>query len=170
MRAGTVFTTHTPVPAGIDRFPRELVAEHLDGDRRPARSSGSSRSAPRRTRTMFNMAHMGLRLGGRANGVSLLHGEVSREMFAGLWPGFDANEVPISSVTNGVHAPSWMSREILEIAEREVGIDVMELGGDWTGLDRVGDAELWSSPPRAARAAGRRDPAPDQGLGPAARA
>ena len=60
---------------------------------------------------MFNMAHMGLRLGQRANGVSVLHGEVSRGMFAGLWPGFDEDEVPISSITNGVHAPTWMSRE-----------------------------------------------------------
>ena len=63
---------------------------------------------------MFNMAHMGLRLGQRANGVSVLHGEVSREMFADLWPGFDVDEVPITSVTNGVHAPTWMARDILE--------------------------------------------------------
>src|SRR5581483_4644967 len=78
--------------------------------------------------TIFNMAHMGLRLGQRANGVSLLHGEVSREMFAELWPGFDVSEVPISSVTNGVHAPSWMAREILDIAEREVGLEALQEG------------------------------------------
>ena len=62
------------------------------------------------------MACMGLRLAQRANGVSKLHGAVSREMFAGLWPGFDADEVPIGSVTNGVHAPTWVSREVMELA------------------------------------------------------
>jgi starch phosphorylase len=142
VRAGTVFTTHTPVPAGIDRFSREQVSEHLGaaGGLPVEQVLGlGAEDDP----DMFNMAHMGLRLGGRANGVSLLHGAVSREMFAELWPGFDANEVPITSVTNGVHGASWMSREILEIAEREVGIDVMENGGDWNGLDRVRDGELW---------------------------
>ena len=62
------------------------------------------------------MAVMGLRLAQRANGVSLLHGEVSREMFAGLWPGFDTAEVPIGSITNGVHAPTWVAREVLDLA------------------------------------------------------
>ena len=63
----------------------------------------------------FNMAHMGLRLGQRANGVSQLHGQVSRDMFGDLWPGFDADEVPISSITNGVHAPTWIARELVEM-------------------------------------------------------
>jgi starch phosphorylase len=89
------------------------------------------------------MAHMGLRLGQRANGVSVLHGVVSREMFADLWPGFDPSEVPIGSITNGVHAPTWMAREILEIAEREVGADQIAAGGGWEAIDRVSDLELW---------------------------
>jgi glycogen phosphorylase len=144
VRAGTVFTTHTPVPAGIDRFPRELVAEHLSGLLDVPVGRILALGAEEEDPDVFNMAHMGLRLGGRANGVSLLHGAVSREMFADLWPGFDPNEVPISSITNGVHGPSWMSREIYEIAEREVGIDVMEVGGDWSGLNRVSDADIWS--------------------------
>ena len=112
VRAGTVFTTHTPVPAGIDRFPRDADRAVLRRRRRRARaspSSGSSRSAPRTTQggdpRVFNMAVMGLRLAQRANGVSQLHGEVSRGMFDGLWPGFDDAEVPIGSITNGVHAP-----------------------------------------------------------------
>ena len=109
--------------------------------------------------TIFNMAHMGLRLGQRANGVSLLHGEVSREMFADLWPGFDRAEVPITSVTNGVHAPTWMARDILDIAEREVGLDVMADGGGWEAIDQVSDTELWRRAQRPAGAAGRRDPA-----------
>jgi starch phosphorylase len=143
VRAGTVFTTHTPVPAGIDRFPRELVAQHLDAIPGVVTEKVMGLGAEEDPE-MFNMAHMGLRLGGRANGVSLLHGQVSREMFAELWPGFDSSEVPITSVTNGVHGPSWMSREILEIAEREVGVEVMELGGAWSALDRVNDADLWT--------------------------
>jgi starch phosphorylase len=142
VRAGTVFTTHTPVPAGIDRFPRELVAAHLISvpgvpiERILALGAEDDAS-------IFNMAHMGLRLGQRANGVSLLHGAVSREMFAQLWPGFDTSEVPIGSVTNGVHAPTWMSRDILDIAEREVGPAVLDEGTDWGALDNVRDRELW---------------------------
>ena len=142
VRAGTVFTTHTPVPAGIDRFSREQVADHL-ANLLPVPVESILALGAEEDRDVFNMAHMGLRLGGRANGVSLLHGAVSREMFADLWPGFDPNEVPIGSITNGVHGASWMSREIMEIAEREVGAETMELGGEWSGLNRIGDAELW---------------------------
>jgi starch phosphorylase len=141
VRAGTVFTTHTPVPAGIDRFSRDAVALHLGGMGVPVERilELGAESDP----AIFNMAHMGLRLGQRANGVSRLHGEVSREMFASLWPGFDAAEVPITSITNGVHGPTWMSRDILDIAEREVGSDVLVEGDGWDAMDKVGDGELW---------------------------
>ena len=71
--------------------------------------------------TKFNMAHMGLRLAQRANGVSLLHGRVSREMFNELWPGFDAGEVPIGSITNGVHAPTWAAPQWLELGRELLG-------------------------------------------------
>ena len=64
------------------------------------------------------MAVMGFRLSQRANGVSLLHGEVSRGMFNGLWPAFDEAEVPITSITNGVHAPTWVGREVFELANK----------------------------------------------------
>ncbi|HJQ41620.1 MAG TPA: alpha-glucan family phosphorylase [Jatrophihabitantaceae bacterium] len=142
VRAGTVFTTHTPVPAGIDRFPRELVASALASmpgvPVERVLELGSEQDP-----TIFNMAHMGLRLGQRANGVSLLHGSVSREMFADLWPGFDPSDVPIGSVTNGVHAPTWMAREIYEIAEREVGSAKIAAGAGWDAVDKVRDPELW---------------------------
>jgi glycogen phosphorylase len=118
VRAGTVFTTHTPVPAGIDRFPVDLMRHHFAGSAEEAALlpgvdvgrvlSLGAEDAP----SMFNMAHMGLRLAQRANGVSQLHGAVSREMFRGLWPQFDVEEVPICSVTNGVHGPTWAAREI----------------------------------------------------------
>ncbi|HZB51534.1 MAG TPA: alpha-glucan family phosphorylase, partial [Mycobacteriales bacterium] len=117
VRAGTVFTTHTPVPAGIDRFNRDLVRSYytlpewaaLPVDR--VLELGSETDP-----NVFNMAHMGLRLAQRANGVSKLHGEVSRGMFNGLWPAFDEAEVPIGSITNGVHAPTWVAREVIELA------------------------------------------------------
>jgi len=122
VRAGTVFTTHTPVPAGIDRFPRSLIEAQfatfgagIPVDRLLALGAEEDPAK-------FNMAHMGLRLSGRANGVSRLHGQVSRGMFASLWPGFDNDEVPISSITNGVHDPTWVAREIRELGEP----------GEWT--------------------------------------
>ena len=125
VRAATVFTTHTPVPAGIDRFPLDLVAQYFGGDNAvegvPVDSVlalGAERY-PGGDPTVFNMAVMGLRLGGRANGVSLLHGDVSRSMFAPLWPGFDRSEVPITSVTNGVHAPTWVDRRLSDLAARD---------------------------------------------------
>jgi starch phosphorylase len=143
VRAGTIFTTHTPVPAGIDRFPRALVAAHLAGI--PGVPLERILDLGREEDpNIFNMAYMGFRLGQRANGVSRLHGEVSREMFSSLWPRFDASEVPITSITNGVHAPTWMSREVLSIAERELGPEAIADGSPWTAIDRVSDSELWS--------------------------
>ncbi|MBB1254601.1 alpha-glucan family phosphorylase [Streptomyces sp. OF3] len=118
VRAGTVFTTHTPVPAGIDRFERELVQRHFgdDGelpgvDAARVLELGMEKPAAGEP-PLFNMAVMGMRLAQRANGVSTLHGEVSRQMFAALWPGFDPADVPIESITNGVHAPTWTAPEI----------------------------------------------------------
>jgi starch phosphorylase len=142
VRAGTVFTTHTPVPAGIDRFDRDLVRTYLGQvpgvpvDRILALGAEDDP-------TKFNMAHMGLRLGQRANGVAQLHGQVSRSMFNDLWPGFDAQEVPITSVTNGVHAPTWMAREFLDLAERTAGSDDLASGEGWDAIDQISDAELW---------------------------
>jgi starch phosphorylase len=123
-RAGTIFTTHTPVPAGIDRFPRELVEQHFgltNPDYAQLPQFPQSRILAFGAEDdpgIFNMAHMGLRLAQRANGVSLLHGQVSREMFRELWPGFDAAEVPIGSITNGVHAPTWVTRPMRGLAEQ----------------------------------------------------
>jgi len=122
-RASTVFTTHTPVPAGIDRFSRELVEQYFG---RTGPVSGvplekilglGAEDYSGGDPTVFNMAVMGFRLAQRANGVSQLHGHVSREMFHGLWPAFDEAEVPITSITNGVHAPTWVGREVFGLAE-----------------------------------------------------
>ncbi len=150
-RAGTVFTTHTPVPAGIDRFPRELIEMQFGGDNASAGLAVNDILAlgaedyEGGDPTVFNMAVMGFRLAGRANGVSQLHGHVSREMFSGLWPGFDEDDVPISSITNGVHAPTWVAREVFELAEREGILDSVEASPHWDGVDRVPSAAIWET-------------------------
>jgi glycogen phosphorylase len=147
VRSGTVFTTHTPVPAGIDRFPVDLIAAQFGGQ-------NASPGVPverivelgaEADPTKFNMAHMGLRLAQRANGVSKLHGVVSREMFGSLWPGFDSSEVPITTVTNGVHAPTWVAREVMELAEQEVGSALVEAGTNWDAISKVPDDAVWST-------------------------
>ena len=149
VRAGTVFTTHTPVPAGIDRFSRDAVAAAFDT------WSGATPGVPVERvlelgrepadgdPSVFNMACMGLRLAQRANGVSELHGHVSREMFSGVWPGFDAAETPITSITNGVHAPTWVAPEVFALGRgdgAEPGAGETE---HWGGLEQVSDVELW---------------------------
>lgn len=147
-RAGTIFTTHTPVPAGIDRFPRDMVAAEfanfapLPLDRILQLGSEDYEGGdPGR----FNMAVMGFRLGQRANGVSELHGEVSRKMFQGLWPAFDTSEVPITSVTNGVHHRTWIHPELLELLESETSDSGTVIDGyDWAALDQVDDSVLWA--------------------------
>ncbi|MEW2356178.1 alpha-glucan family phosphorylase [Spirillospora sp. NPDC029432] len=146
-RAGTVFTTHTPVPAGIDRFPRELIQRYFGGVNEESGVPAErilelgAETYPDGDRTVFNMAVMGMRLAQRVNGVSELHGEVSREMFGGLWGGFDTSEVPIGSITNGVHAGTWVAREVLDLAAREVP-SVIE-GRGWDGVRRVPEREIW---------------------------
>ncbi|XVS63368.1 alpha-glucan family phosphorylase [Actinosynnema sp. CA-299493] len=140
VRAGTVFTTHTPVPAGIDRFPVDLV-QHYFGAETLLPGVNTQRLLALGAEDnpgLFNMAHMGLRLAQRANGVSKLHGTVSRDMFRGLWPGFDASEVPIGSVTNGVHGPTWAATEM----SRLVG-DTEESGVGPHGFEPVTDQRLW---------------------------
>ena len=127
VRAATVFTTHTPVPAGIDRFDAAKINLFFGGPT-PSPACPVERLLALGAEDyeggqpgIFNMAVMGLRLAQRANGVSQLHGVVSREMFDGLWPGFDDVEVPISSITNGVHAPTWVDRAVYDVARKHLG-------------------------------------------------
>jgi starch phosphorylase len=149
VRSGTVFTTHTPVPAGIDRFPRELIQWFFGGDNADAGMPVErildlgAESFDGGDPDVFNMAVMGLRLSQRANGVSKLHGAVSRGMFAGLWPGFDADEVLITSITNGVHAPTWVAREVRDLAAREIGAELVEEGRGWDAIGRIPDEAIW---------------------------
>jgi len=149
-RAGTVFTTHTPVPAGIDRFPRDLIEQYFSKEAAdPALPvervlALGAETYPGGDPQVFNMAVMGMRLAQRVNGVSKLHGAVSREMFAGLWPGFEEAEIPIGSITNGVHPATWVADEMLELADPGAG--TLSEGGNWD-WDRVADLpapRIWS--------------------------
>ena len=152
VRSSTVFTTHTPVPAGIDRFPLEMVQRYIGGT---AGADGDSTLLPgvptgriialgaEDDPAKFNMAHMGLRLAQRANGVSLLHGRVSRAMFNGLWPGFDPDEVPIGSITNGVHARTWAAPQWLQLGRELAGSDSFGDPGVWLRLQQVDSGHLW---------------------------
>ncbi|MDW4572249.1 alpha-glucan family phosphorylase [Microbacterium sp. M3] len=147
VRAGTVFTTHTPVPAGIDRFPRDLIADYLASGLFQGLDAGRAIALGLETwdggdQGVFNMAVLGLHLGQHANGVSVLHGEVSRGMFGMLWPGVDTDEVPITSITNGVHAPTWVHPALKSVSERAWG-DAHTDTHDWTDRGAVSDAELW---------------------------
>ena len=162
VRAGGVFTTHTPVPAGIDRFTVELMQKYFTqfagecgctfeelmavGQAPPVITSTEPIVDP-----SFNMAVMGLRLAGRANGVAQLHGEVSRAMFADLWPERPVTDVPIGAITNGVHAPTWVGAHIADLLARSVGPHWAEAdAAAWTKVDQLDDRDVW-----AARAQGR---------------
>jgi starch phosphorylase len=156
VRAGGVFTTHTPVPAGIDRFERSVMERYFGTFATQCGTTfdtlmalGHRADEPDDTR--FNMAVMGLRLGGRSNGVAQLHGAVSREMFGGLWPDIPVDEVPIGAITNGVHAHTWVSDEVDSILSRSVG-GVWDGADDaaWKGIESVPATEIW-----AARKTGR---------------
>jgi starch phosphorylase len=141
------------VPAGIDRFARDLVAQHFGGDNAcPGVPVGDvlalgAEDYEGGDPSVFNMAVMGFRLAQRANGVSELHGHVAREMFARLWPGFDEPEVPIGHITNGVHAPTWVAPEVFQLARREIGEGLVENPTDisrWEAIQQVSDGDIWA--------------------------
>ncbi len=147
-RASTVFTTHTPVPAGIDRFEIAQISHFFQAGLAPdvpvdrILELGRENYADGNP-SVFNMAVMGLRLAQRANGVAKLHGEVSRGMFSALWPGFDHSEVPITSVTNGVHVPTWVDSRISQLARDQFGSEA-EANGRWDLAYNVSDADVWA--------------------------
>lgn len=152
VRSSTVFTTHTPVAAGIDRFPMEMVRRYfedtIDDDGQSWLLPGVATErilalGAEEDADKFNMAHMGLRLAQRANGVSLLHGRVSRVMFNNLWRGFDPGEVPIGSITNGVHAPTWAAPEWIRLGQELVGSDSFTEPEVWQRLHLVDPGHLW---------------------------
>jgi glycogen phosphorylase len=152
-RTRVLFTTHTPVPAGIDVFPRDLMDRYF-GDFAAQCGVSMDRlmalgQAPGSTDPRFNMALMGLRVSAAANGVSKLHGTVSRGMFSQLWPGIVQEEVPITSVTNGVHAATWVGREMTTVYDRHLPPDWRHNPDAWTRVREIGDDVLWRARGRA---------------------
>src|SRR5690348_7348695 len=148
-----VFTTHTPVPAGHDRFDPDLIEEHLGPLRDAMGISRESlmamgRENPWNGEEPFCMTVLGLKLSRRANAVSSLHGRVSRSMWKGLAPGQGEEAVPIGHITNGVHALSWLAPQMYRLYERHLGTgwhDHSSEAQSWQGIDEVDDGELWET-------------------------
>jgi glycogen phosphorylase len=154
--AGSVFTTHTPVPAGIDRFPPDVMDRYFgDWYGRLGLSRDEflalGRENPFDPNESFSMAVLAIKLSGQTNGVSQLHGEVSRRLWPGLWPGVPQDEVPIGAVTNGVHALTWVSGDLATLYDRYLGPrwteeDVTREEQDrrvWQRVDEIPSEELW---------------------------
>jgi starch phosphorylase len=148
-----VFTTHTPVPAGHDRFNSDLIEEHLGPLREQLGLSQSKlmsfgRENPMNQQEQFCMTVLGLKLSRRANAVSSLHGEVSRAMWTSLFPGKSEDAVPIGHITNGVHVPSWLAPQMCRLYDRHLGVGWQEHSGaarTWEEIESVDDGELWET-------------------------
>ena len=158
VRSATIFTTHTPVPAGIDVYSADLMDRYFASYIKEAEASFADLMALGRAHdtvedikeATFNMAIMGLRLAARSNAVSKLHGEVSRAIFTGLWPDVPQDEGPIGHITNGVHTSTWLGPEMLEVFDRRLAPGWAEAGsGRWDKVHEVPDAELWRARERA---------------------
>src|SRR5262245_17178704 len=147
-----IFTTHTPVPAGHDRFTASLIEEHLGPLRDELGLSseklmkfGLEQKNPNKE---FCMTVLGLKLSRRANAVSALHGEVSRAMWKELFENESEDSVPIGHITNGVHVPSWLAPQMSRLYDRHLGTGWPEHSGEtriWEGIENVDDAELWEA-------------------------
>jgi starch phosphorylase len=149
--AGNLFTTHTPVPAGFDRFDPQLMAKYFGpfAERLGIpfeRLLSYGRQNPTDPNESFNMAFLAARISSAANGVSRLHGVVTRKMVRAMWPGYSLEEIPVESVTNGVHTRSWVSLEMTALLDRYLGHRWAEEPADsnvWSRIDRIPDHELW---------------------------
>jgi glycogen phosphorylase len=151
IRRTTIFTTHTPVPAGHDAFPFQLVEKHLAGcwgTLGPHRDRFLNLGAyDNGGGSQFNMTALAIRSAGTTNAVSRLHGEVTREMFAPMWPDRPATERPVGHVTNGVHVPTWIASELADLFTKYLGADWLERHDDpevWNQILAIPDAELWA--------------------------
>jgi starch phosphorylase len=151
-RERTVFTTHTPVPAGNDSYPPEQIAAALAFmagavGAAPSELIGLGRTHPDDQNEPFGVTQAALRLSRAAGGVSRRHGEVAREMWSALWPGTPIEQVPIGYVTNGVHVPTWVGEPMRDLLDRHFGEDWLAHADDparWARIDQVPDAELWA--------------------------
>jgi starch phosphorylase len=152
VRRSTVFTTHTPVPAGHDAFPFHLVEQHLAsawgsmngfGDEFRALGTYDAGQGPQ-----FNMTALAMRSAGSINAVSQLHGAVTREMFAPLWPDLPAGDRPVGTITNGVHVPTWVASELSRLFDRHLSPAWREQYEDpavWARILEIPDDDLWAA-------------------------
>lgn len=149
--AGNVFTTHTPVPAGIDVFSPELMDKYFGSFYRSLGLSQSEfltlgRQNPADAKEPFNMAVLALQLAAHTNGVSQLHGQVARQMWQGVWPQVPEHEVPITSISNGIHPRSWTSMDMAGLYDRYLGPRWLEDPTDqtvWMRVEQIPGEELW---------------------------
>jgi glycogen phosphorylase len=152
-RSRTVFTTHTPVPAGNDSYPAAQVEKaigrlctELGVDASEVIALGRTR--PSNVKEEFGVTQAALRMSRAANGVSQRHGEVAREMWRELWPRRSVRRVPIGHVTNGVHIPTWIGEPMRELLDRHLGEGWFSRAADpwtWTAIDQIPEAELWAA-------------------------
>jgi starch phosphorylase len=148
-----VFTTHTPVPAGHDYFGADLIAEHLDplrealGLNRDQLMALGKPDAPPRS-SEFCMTALALRMCNRANAVSSLHGDVSRAMWAPLYPDRREDRIPIGHITNGIHIHTWLAPQMRQVYDRHLGPDWLDRASDpklWDRIESIDDGELWET-------------------------
>lgn len=156
MAAGNAFTTHTPVAAGNDRFPPEMIQEYFE-DYIPLLGIsmdtflGLGRENPDDAREQFCMTVLALKLAAHSSGVSQLHGQISRRMWKSIWPAVPEREIPISHITNGVHTHSWLSDEFARLFERYLDrkwLDDPVNQSVWQRVDEIPDNELWRAKER----------------------
>jgi starch phosphorylase len=150
--ASTVFTTHTPVPAGNDYFDPKLMEQYFNQYYQELGLTqveffGLGRENPNNAAESFCMTILAFKMSGHSNGVSKLHGKVSREMWKNVWPGIPVHDIPIISITNGVHAPSWISRDMAGLFDRYLGPgwreDAEQQYELWGRVHHIPDEELW---------------------------
>jgi starch phosphorylase len=149
--SSNVFTTHTPVPAGNERFNPSLMQKHLGGYVEKLGLSWNEflamgREDPANQGEEFCMTVLALKMCARSNGVSRLHGSVSRKMWKNLWPGLNQEDIPITSITNGIHGRSWVSHEQANLFQKHLGeafIDEPLNVDSWKGIDTIPDTDLW---------------------------
>ena len=157
VKIGSVFTTHTPVPAGNDMFDPALITAYFQEYCNSLNISihdvlGLGRQNPHDTREPFCMTVLALKLSAASNGVSKLHGKVARNMWSNVWKQVPEDELPITSVTNGVHIPTWISRDMANLFDRYLGPDWLVTPHDqtvWQRVDSIPDTEFFRAHERS---------------------
>jgi len=146
-----IFTTHTPVPAGIDQFPPEIVKKYLENFSKTLGIPiddilNLGKQNPQDKNCPFSSAILAFKLSAYSNGVSKLHGKVSKKMWQNLWPNIPSEEVPIDYITNGIHIQSWYSEELARLFNHYLGTKWVDNPVDqtvWQRIDKIPDSELW---------------------------